>query len=207
MTWAHGKLLAGATEPYNWLRPNILKEVDNFKGKLDDIAHFFSQYKMHFSLFNNYLQYHPHRVIFCVSQFKGEAQNWWNVLAQNLGQDANGNQLYPNYANFKAWVKAHFWQDADEQLKRAQWEKLRQSDFKDRDLFFQTFKQLTVEAGVAGDKLVMTMQIKKAVCATSKTAIFTAASTIPTGYAEWKAHVLQLDYNYCMSKTSAGDHS
>ncbi len=39
-----------------------------------------------------------------------------------------------------------FWKDADTEIKRVQWEKLRQVDFKDGDQFFQQFKELAFYA-------------------------------------------------------------
>lgn len=98
-----------------------------------------------------------------MSHFEEDTEDWWGVLAANLGEDADGNQLYPDYSNFKNWVKDRFWKDTDTQIKQAAWERLRQNNFKDRTLFFQKFEQLTMEARVAGDKLVIVMQIKKVV--------------------------------------------
>ncbi|KAK0243611.1 hypothetical protein EDD85DRAFT_944929 [Armillaria nabsnona] len=198
-------LADGHTAPYDALKPTILREVQPFKGESGDIRCFFSQCEMHFSLYNNYLRHHPHKVVFCISHFEGDAQEWWNTIAENMGRDANDEQLFPSYTDFKAWTKARFWQDADARLKKAAWQRLRQSDFKDGDLFFQKFEQLAAEAGVAGDELMMLDQIEKAARATSKTAIFTAASAIPTDYPQWKARLLQLDYNYRISRTSPGD--
>ncbi len=70
--------------------------------------------------------------------------------------------MYPTYENFKTELKARFWKDADEQIKHAQWEKLRQVNFPDSDQFFQQFKELAYYAGVHSNEEVMLAQIKKA---------------------------------------------
>ncbi len=57
-------------------------------------------------------------------------------------------------------LRAWFWKDADEQIKRAAWEKLRQVNFKDGDKFFQEFEELAHYTGVRGNEQVMVAQIK-----------------------------------------------
>ncbi len=59
--------------PWGNLKPNIAKEPTPFKGESGDIACFFSQCDMYFSIFNQYFHHHPHKVIFCASCFKDEA--------------------------------------------------------------------------------------------------------------------------------------
>lgn len=103
---------------------------------------------MHFSVFNQFFCHHPHKVIFCTSQFNGEAQIWWKLAARELRENANGDQQYLTYANFKAAVKRQLWKDLDMDIKYTQWEKLCQANFPDSDLFFQKFKSLAFEAGV-----------------------------------------------------------
>ncbi len=59
-------------------------------------------------------------------------------------------------------LRERFWKDADERIKYAQWEKLRQVNFSDGDQFFQQFEELAYYAGVCDNKQVMITQIKKA---------------------------------------------
>ncbi len=60
-------LTAGDISPYDDFKPKILKEVDDFSGDSNNISHFFLKCELHFNLFNRHFQYHPHKVIFCVS--------------------------------------------------------------------------------------------------------------------------------------------
>ncbi len=78
-----------------------------------------------------------------------------------MGRNANGEQLYPSYDTFKETVKVRFWKDSDAQIKHAQWEKLRQSNYPDGDQFFQKFKELAYDARVRDNEQVMLTQIKK----------------------------------------------
>ncbi len=93
------------TTPYNDLKPKILKEVNDFKGESTDISRFFSQCEIHFSLFNWYFRYPLYKVIFCMSQFNGEVQKWWELGAQVIGVDNKGEQLYLLYADFEVEVR------------------------------------------------------------------------------------------------------
>lgn len=65
-----------------------------------------------------------------------------------LGVNVNGDQLYPSYDTFKEEVRKRFWKDSNLQIKYAQWEKLRQTNYQDGDQFLQKFKELTYDAGV-----------------------------------------------------------
>ncbi len=60
--------------PWVTLKPNIVKEPDNFNGDSNDITWFFSQCNMYFLIFNQHFHYHPHKVIFCASCFGKDAQ-------------------------------------------------------------------------------------------------------------------------------------
>ncbi len=60
-------------------------------------------------MFNQFFHYHPHKVTFCISRFSGEAQNWWEVATRELGENANEDQQYLTYADFKAEVRRQFW--------------------------------------------------------------------------------------------------
>ncbi len=104
--------------------------------------------------------------------------------------------MYPTYTDFEAALRERFWKDADEQIKQAQWEKLRQVNFQDGDKFFQEFEELTHYAGVLGNEQVMLTQIKKAARETSKNTIYSADGEVPTTYQGWKAHLLHMDYNW-----------
>ncbi len=199
--------MQGNATPYDDLKPQILKEVDDFKGESTDISHFFSQCKMHFSLFNWHFCHSPHKVIFCMSQFGGDAQKWWELGARVIRVDNIGEQLYSSYANFKAEVRKQFWKDADMQIKHAQWEKLRQTTYQDGDQFFQKFEELAYNTGVCSNEQVMLVQIKKATHETSKNTIYAADSEVANTYDGWKAHLLCMDYNYHLKKaegTTAG---
>ncbi len=46
----------------------------------------------------------------------------------------------------------------------------------------------------------MLTQIKKAAHKTSKNTIYMADGEVPTIYDRWKAHLLHMDYNYCLKK-------
>ncbi len=137
---------------------------------------------MYFSVFNQFFHHHPHKIVFCASRFKGEAQNWWEVATRELGESDEGDQRYPSYANFKAEVRRRFWKDLDAKIKYVQWEKLRQVNFKDSDLFFQKFESLIFEAGIASNERMMCAQVKKAACETSKNTIYAGNGDVPTTY-------------------------
>ncbi len=108
--------------------------------------------------------------------------------------------MYPSYDDFKKELKQRFWKDADEQIKCAQWEKLRQVNFKDGDKFFQEFEELAHYARVHNNKQVMLAQIKKAACEMSKNTIYSADGEVPTTYNGWKARLLRMDYNWCLKQ-------
>ncbi len=96
-----------------------------------------------------------------------------------------------------------FWKDANAEIKHAQWEKLRQVDFKDGDQFFQQFKELAFYADVCDNKQVMITQIKRAAHETSKNMIYAADGDLPTLYDEWKAHLLRIDYNWRLKQAES----
>ncbi len=155
------QLVDGAVAPYDEFKPRILKEVDDFKGDSDDISRFFLKCELHFDVFNRHYRHPPHKVIFCVSRLADDAGKWWELSAQELGTAATGEQLYPSYEDFKTALTARFWKDANSQLKYAQWEKLRQTDYKDGDKFFQEFEELAYHAGIRSNDQLMLHQIKK----------------------------------------------
>ncbi len=138
----------------------------------------------------------PHKVIFYVSRLAGDAQRWWELQARILGKSADGKQFYPAYDKFEEHLRARFWKDADEQIKRAQWEKLRQVNFKDGDRFFQEFEELAHYAGVCSNEQVMVAQIKRAAHETSKNTIYAGNGDLPNLYDDWKSHLLHIDYNW-----------
>ncbi len=70
--------------PWASLKPEMVKVPDDFNGDSNDIARFFSQCDMYFSIFNQHFYYHPHKVIFCASRFKKEAQVWWGVMRSRI---------------------------------------------------------------------------------------------------------------------------
>ncbi len=67
--------------PWASLKPEMVKVPDNFNGNSNDIARFFSQCDMYFSIFNQHFYYHPHKVIFCASRFGKDVQVWWELCA------------------------------------------------------------------------------------------------------------------------------
>ncbi len=155
-------LTTGNVTPYDDFKPKILKEVNDFKGDSSDISRFFLKCELHFELFNRHFHYPPHKVIFCISRLADNAKKWWELCARLIGRTQDGEQLYPTYEDFKMNLKERFWKDADEWIRYAQWEKLRQVNFPDGDQFFQQFEELTYYAGVCGNEQVMITQIKKA---------------------------------------------
>ncbi len=86
--------------PWGALKPNMVREPDNFNGDSSDITRFFSQCDMYFSVFNQYFRHHPHKVIFCVSCFGKDTQVWWELCARELVRNALGDQVYPAYEQF-----------------------------------------------------------------------------------------------------------
>ncbi len=127
-------------------------------------------------------------------------QRWWELQARILGKSADGEQFYPAYDEFEEHLRARFWKDADEQIKRAQWEKLRQVNFKDGDRFFQEFEELAHYAGVCANEQVMVAQIKRAACKTSKNTIYAGDGDLPVLYDDWKSRLLRIDYNWCLKQ-------
>ncbi len=105
-------------------------------------------------------------------------------------------QLYPTYEDFRSEVTARFWKDTDTQIKHAQWEKLRQTNYQDSNQFFQKFKELVYDAGVCDNEQVMLAQVKKATQETSKNTIYLADGEVPTTYEGWKTRLLHMDYNW-----------
>ncbi len=106
------------------LKPNLVKEPDNFNGDSNDISRFFSQCDMYFSVFNQYFQHHPHKVIFSALCFSKDAQVWWELYARKLGRNTFGDQVYPTYEQLVEEVRHRFWKDANTEIKFAQWEQL-----------------------------------------------------------------------------------
>ncbi len=145
---AHWILTAGNVTPYEDFKPKVLKEVNDFNGDSNDISCFFLKCELHFDLFNRHFRYHPHKVIFCVSQLKGDAEKWWELCSRIIGENDDREQLYPSYEDFQTELRGRFWKNADAQIKHAQWEKLRQSSYQDGDQFFQKFEELAYDTGV-----------------------------------------------------------
>ncbi len=115
--------------------------------------------------------------------------------------------MYPSYEDFKSELNKRFWKDADTQIKHAQWEKLRQVNYKDSDKFFQEFEELTHYAGVHDNEQVMLAQIEKAACEMSKNIIYSANGEVPTTYDGWKARLLRMDYNWHLKQAEGTGRS
>ncbi len=201
------QLTTGNVAPYDEFKPKILKEVDDFHGDSNDISQFFQKCKLHFGLFNRHFFYPPHKVIFCISRLAGDAQRWWELQSQIIGKTTDREQLYPTYEDFETHLRARFWKDADEQIRRAAWEKLRQVNFKDGDKFFQEFEELAHYSGVHGNEQVMVAQIKWAAHKTSKNTIYAADGDLPVLYDDWKTHLLCIDYNLCLKQAESSGWS
>ncbi len=122
---------------------------------------------------------------------------------QIIGKTTDGEQLYPTYEDFEAHLRARFWKDADEQIRHAAWEKLRQVNFKDGDKFFQEFEELTHYSGVCSNEQVMVTQIKRATHKTSKNTIYTADGDLPVLYNDWKTCLLRIDYNWHLKQAES----
>ncbi len=119
------------------------------------------------------------------------------VAGQDLRKvGRRGTILYPAYDDFEEKLRNRFWKDADEQIKRAQWEKLRQVNYKDGDKFFQEFEELAHYAGVRGNEQVMVAQIKRAARETSKNTIYAGDGDLPALYDDWKSRLLRIDSNW-----------
>ncbi len=69
--------------PWASLKPEMVKVPDNFNGDSNDIARFFSQCDMYFSIFNQHFYYHLHKVIFCASCFKKEHKSGGSYAHEN----------------------------------------------------------------------------------------------------------------------------
>ncbi len=190
------QLAVGNVAPYDEFKPKILKEVDDFHGDSNDISRFFLKCELHFDLYNRHYRYPPHKVIFCVSRLAGDAQRWWELQARILGKSADREQFYPAYDDFEEKLRNRFWKDADEQIKRTQWEKLRQVNYKDGDKFFQEFEELAHYAGVRSNEQVMVAQIKRAARETSKNTIYAGDRDLPALYDDWKSRLLWIDSNW-----------
>ncbi len=127
------------------------------------------------------------------------------MQARILGKSADGEQFYPAYDDFEEKLRNRFWKDADEQIKRAQWEKLRQVNYKDGDKFFQEFEELAHYAGVRGNEQVMVAQIKRAARETSKNTIYAGDGDLPALYDDWKNRLLRIDSNWRLKQAEVWD--
>ncbi|SJL16295.1 uncharacterized protein ARMOST_19815 [Armillaria ostoyae] len=180
------------TNLWNDLKPKIVWEPASFKGESIDIRRFFNQCEMYFELHQHWLTSSPHRIVFCASRFKGEAQVWWDLQQRRYYSDAISHWRYPLYANFKKAVHDQFFQDADAKLKYQALEKLHQTDFKSGEVFFQKFKELALEADIIDNEGQMAQMVKE------------VPNHLPDTYEEWKCRILQIDYNYRLNRAAGG---
>ncbi|SJL13399.1 uncharacterized protein ARMOST_16842 [Armillaria ostoyae] len=171
---------ATQTNPWNELKPKIVREPAPFKGESVD----------------HWLTSSPHRIVFCASRFEGEAQVWWDLQQRWYYSDAIGHWRYPLYSDFKKAVHDRFYQDADAKLKYQALKRLRQTDFKSGEVFFQKFKELALEADVIDNEGQMAQMIEEAVRKTAKDTIYTQPNRPPDTYEEWKRRIIQIDYNW-----------
>ncbi|SJL13538.1 uncharacterized protein ARMOST_16982 [Armillaria ostoyae] len=192
------------TNPWNELKPKIVREPAPFKGESVDIQRFFNQCEIYFELHQHWLTSSPHRVVFCTSRFEGEAQVWWDLQQRQYYSDTIGHWRYPLYADFKKAVHDRFFQDADAKLKYQALKKLRQTDFKSGKVFFQKFEELALEADIIDNEGQMAQMIEEAVRKTAKDTIYTQPNRPPDTYEEWKRRILQIDYNYRLNRAAGG---
>ncbi|SJL06737.1 uncharacterized protein ARMOST_10079 [Armillaria ostoyae] len=132
---------------------------------------------------NHWLTSSPHRVVFCASRFEGEAQVWWDLQQRQYYSDAI---------------------DADAKLKYQALKKLRQTDFKSGEVFFQKFEELALEADIIDNEGQMAQMVEEAVCKTAKDTIYAQPNHPPDTYEEWKHCILQIDYNYHLNRAAGG---
>ncbi len=118
------------------------------------------------------------------------------IAGQNSRKVGRRGTILPRLRRFEEKLRNRFWKDADEQIKHAQWEKLRQVNYKDGDKFFQEFEELAHYAGVRGNKQVMVAQIKRAARETSKNTIHAGDGDLPALYDDWKSRLLRIDSNW-----------
>ncbi|PBK73222.1 hypothetical protein ARMSODRAFT_1016018 [Armillaria solidipes] len=195
---------AARVNPWNELKPKIVQELAPFKGESVDVRRFFNQCEMYFELHQHWLTSSPHRVVFCASRFEGEAQVWWDLQQRRYYSDTISHWRYPLYADFKKAVHDQFFLDADARLKYQALRRLRQTDFKSGNAFFQKFEELALEANIINNEGQMAKMIEEAVCKTAKDTIYTQPNRPPDTYDEWKCHILQIDYNYHLNRVTGG---
>ncbi|PBK58434.1 hypothetical protein ARMSODRAFT_983847 [Armillaria solidipes] len=195
---------AAGVNPWNKLKPKIVREPASFKGESVDIRRFFNQCEMYFELHQHWLTSSPHHVVFCASRFKGEAQVWWDLQQRRYYSDAIGHWRYPLYVDFKKAVHDRFFLDADAKLKYQALKKLRQTDFKSGKVFFQKFEELALEADIIDNEGQMAQMIEEAVRKTAKDTIYAQPNPPPDSYEEWKCCILQIDYNWHLNRAAGG---
>ncbi|PBK58683.1 hypothetical protein ARMSODRAFT_1028052 [Armillaria solidipes] len=201
VAWA---IAASQDNPWNELKPKIVREPAPFKGESADIGRFFNHCEMYFELHQHWLTSSPHRVVFCASRFEGEAQVWWDLQQRRYYSDDIGHRRYPSYANFKKAVKDRFHKDADSKLKYQALKRLCQTDFKSGKLFFQKFEELALEAEIIDNEGQMATMIEEAVRKTAKDTIYAQPNAPPDTYEEWKRRILQINYNYRLNRATGG---
>ncbi|PBK71422.1 hypothetical protein ARMSODRAFT_1017321 [Armillaria solidipes] len=181
-------IAAAQVNPWNELKPKIVREPAPFKGESVD----------------HWLTSSPHRVVFCTSRFEGEAQVWWDLQQRRYYSKAIGHRRYLSYVNFKKAVHDWFFLDANARLKYQALRKLHQTDFKSGDIFFQKFKELALEANIIDNEGQMAKMVEEAVCKTAKDTIYAQPNCPLDTYDEWKRHILQIDYNYHLNRATGG---
>ncbi|SJL14238.1 uncharacterized protein ARMOST_17694 [Armillaria ostoyae] len=195
------------TNPWNDLKPKIVQEPAPFKGESVDVRQFFNHCEMYFKLHQHWLTSSPHHVVFCASRFEGEAQVWWDLQQRRYYSDDIGHWRYPLYADFKKAVHDRFFQDANAKLKYQALKKLRQTDFKSGKVFFQKFKELTLEADIIDNEGQMAQMIEEAVRKTAKDMIYAQPNKPPDTYDKWKCRILQIDYNWHLNQAAGGQQT
>ncbi|PBK74581.1 hypothetical protein ARMSODRAFT_970667 [Armillaria solidipes] len=173
---------AAQANPWNELKPKIVQEPAPFKGESVDIRWFFNQCEI----------------------FEGEAQVWWDLQQRQYYNDTIGHWRYPLYADFKKAVHDRFFLDADAQLKYQALKKIRQTDYKSGDIFFQKFEELALEADIIDNERQMATMIEEAIRKTARDTIYAQPNCPPDTYEEWKCCALQIDYNYCLNRATGG---
>ncbi|PBK62471.1 hypothetical protein ARMSODRAFT_1024885 [Armillaria solidipes] len=148
------------------------------------------------------------KIVWEPAPFKGESVDHWLTSSphrvRRYYSDAIGHRRYLSYVDFKQAVHNRFFLDANARLKYQALKRLRQTDFKSGDIFFQKFEELALEANIIDNEGQMAKMIEEVVCKTAKDTIYTQPNHPPDTYDEWKRRILQIDYNYHLNRATGG---
>ncbi|PBK58308.1 hypothetical protein ARMSODRAFT_1028359 [Armillaria solidipes] len=152
---------------WNVLKPKIIREPAPFKGESADVRRFFNQCEMYFELHQHWLTSSPHH-------------------QRQYYSDTVGHWRYPLYADFKKAVHDRFFLDADTRLKYQALKKIRQTDYKSGNIFFQKFEELALEANIIDNEGQMAKIVEEAIRKTARDTIYAQSNHPLDTYEEWK---------------------